>query len=163
MRRALATMALLTLLLAGCSDDSDDDSAAATTTTTVAATTTISVDTNFTGEGSERFCELARTYRERLDELGTTDPTQLRALATEAEAAIKEAQEVAPDEIRGDVQLVAAASISFFEVLAAANYDLTKVSPDALSGLQRPEVQASTQRLTAYTQNVCGLTTTTTP
>ena len=160
MRRALAAVALLTLLLAGCSDDSDDDSAAGTTTT-VASTTSISVDTNFTGEGSERFCELARTYRERLDELGTTDPTQLRALATEAETAIKEAQEVAPEEIKGDVQLVAAASISFFEVLAAANYDLTKVSPDALSGLQRPEVQASTQRLTAYTQNVCGITTTT--
>ena len=160
MRRALAAVALLTLLLAGCSDDSDDDSAAGTTTT-VASTTSISVDTNFTGEGSERFCELARTYRERLDELGTTDPTQLRALATEAETAIKEAREVAPDEIKGDVQLVAAASISFFEVLAAANYDLTKVSPDALSGLQRPEVQASTQRLTAYTHNVCGITTTT--
>ncbi len=162
MRRALAAVALLTLLLTGCSDDSDDDSAAGTTTT-VASTTSISVDTNFTGEGSEQFCQLAGTYRERLDELGTTDPTQLRALATEAETAIKEAQEVAPEEIKGDVQLVAGASISFFEVLAAANYDLTKVSPDALSGLQRPEVQASTQRLTAYTQNVCGLTTTTAP
>ncbi len=162
MRRALVTTVLLALVLAGCGGDSDDAEPAGGTTTTAAAGTATpgSVDTNFTGQGSERFCGLARSYRERLDKLGTTDPTQLRPLATEAETAIKEAQAAAPSEIKGDVQVVAAVSMAFFQQLAKVNYDLTKMPPDAVSGLQRPEVQASTQRVAAYSEKVCGVTTT---
>ncbi|MDP8936930.1 MAG: hypothetical protein M3O23_04260 [Actinomycetota bacterium] len=164
MRRALLTMVVLTLLLAGCGGDSDDaEPAGATTTTTVGTATPGSIDTNFTGEGSERFCGLARSYRDRLDKVATSDPTQLRALANEAETAIREAQAAAPNEIKGDVQVVAAASTAFFQQLARVNYDLTKMPPDAVSGLQRPEVQASTQRLSAYAEKVCGLSTTTVP
>ncbi len=164
MRRALATVALLALLLAGCGGDSDEAGPAATTTTTAptGAATPGSVDTNFTGEGSEAFCGLARTYSERLNKLGTSDPTQLRPVALEAENAIREARAAAPPEIRGDVRIVADASSAFFEQLARVNYDITKMPPDAAAGLQRPEVQASTERLEAYTQKVCGLTPTTT-
>lgn len=165
MRRALVTTVLLTLLLAACGGDSDDAGpAAVTTTTTTAGTATPgSIDTNFTGQGSEQFCGLARSYRERLDRLGTTDPTQLRGLANEAQTAIKEAQVAAPPEIKGDVQVVAAASLAFFEQLGRVNYDLTKMPPDAAAVFQRPEVQASTQRVGAYTEKVCGISTTTVP
>lgn len=164
MRRTLVTGMLLTLLLAGCGGDSDDAEPAAGPTTTGAtgSATPGSVDTNFTGQGGERFCELARAYRQRLDRLGTTDPTQLRELSTEAETAIREAQAAAPPEIKGDVQVVAAASTAFFQQLARVNYDATKLTPEALAVTQRPEVQASAQRLEAYSQKVCGLSTTTT-
>ena len=158
MRRAVATMGLLTLLLAGCGGDSDDAAPGAGPTTTAAAATPGSVDTDFTGQDSERFCELLRTYNTRFEGLGITDPTQLKALATEAEAALREAVALAPAEVKGDVNVVAAASTGFFKVLAQANYDFTRVTPDALAGLQTPEVQASTQRLGAYGQKVCGLT-----
>lgn len=161
MRRALATTVLLTLLLAACGDDSEDAAPAPTTTTT--AITRGPVGTDFTGEGSERFCELARTYRQRLDRLGTTDPAQLRELSMEAERAIREMEAAAAPEVRGDVQVVAAASIAFFQALARVNYDLTKMTPEAVAGLQRPEVQAASQRLAAYSENVCGMTTTTVP
>jgi hypothetical protein len=163
MRRTFATAALLALVLAGCGGDSDDsESAPATTTTAVAAggATPGSVDTNFTGEGGETFCNVTRTYIQRLEKLGTTDPTQLKPLAQEAEAAIREARAAAPAEIKGDVEVVAAASTAFFQQLARVNYDATKLTPDALGLTQRPEVQASAQRLEAYSQKVCGITTT---
>ena len=159
MRRAMATLALLTVLLAGCGGDSDDE--AGGTTTTTAPATSVSVDTNFTGEGSERFCQLARSYLERTDQLTVSNPEQLRAAVTEAEANITETVAAAPAEIKGDAQVVAGAFTNLVRVLEQAGYDFTKVPPDALSGLQRPEVQASTQRLSAYAQKVCGLTTTT--
>ena len=161
MRRAVATLAVLTVLLAGCGGDSDDE--AASTTTSTAPATSVSVDTNFTGEGSERFCELARTYLDRTDQLTVSDPNQLRTAVAEAEGTIQETVAAAPAEIKGDVQVVAAAFATLVQVLTQANYDFTKVSPEAHSGLQKPEVQASTQRLSAYTQKVCGITTTTVP
>lgn len=165
MRRALVTAVLLALVLAGCGGDSDEAEPAGGTTTTAAVDTATpgSVDTNFTGRGSERFCGLARSYRDRFDKLGAADPTQLRTLSTEAEKALKETQDAAPPEIRGDVQVVTAASLAFFQQLAKVNYDLTKMPPDAVSGLQRPEVQASSQRMIAYTEKVCGISTTTVP
>ena len=155
MRRTLATIALLTVLLAACGGDSDDSESSSPTT----AATPGSVDTNFSGKGSERFCSLARGYRDKLDQLGTTDPNQLKILAQEAEASIKDAVAAAPSEIKGDVQVVASASSSFFQQLSRVNYDITKLSPDALSSLQKPEFQAATQRVGAYTQKVCGITT----
>ncbi len=163
MRRTLAIAALFALVLAGCGGDDDSESSAPpTTTTTVAAGTATpgSIDTNFTGEGGETFCNLARTYSQRLDKLGTTDPTQLKPVAEEAETAIREARAAAPAEIKGDVEVVAAASTAFFQQLARVNYDLTKMPPDAAAGLQKPEVQASAQRVEAYSQKICGITTT---
>jgi len=164
MRRTLVTGMLLTLLLAGCGGDSDDAEPAAgpTTTTTAAAATPGSIDTNFTGQGGERFCEVARTVQQRLAKLPQANPTELRSLATETEAAIRELQAVVPPEIKGDAQVVFGASIAFFQELARVDYDATKLTPEALAVTQRPEVQASGQRLEAYSQKVCGLSTTTT-
>lgn len=162
MRRTLVTLALLSLVLAGCGGDSDDgETAAATTTTTVATgpATSGSIDTNFSGEGSERFCGLVRTFRDRRDRLGNTDLTNLKPLVTEAESGLKELVVAAPAEIKGDAQVVAAAFTSFVQLLERVNYDATKLSPESLAQLQRPEVQASTQRLEAYGQKVCGVTT----
>ncbi len=164
MRRPLVVVVLLTLVLAGCGGDSDDAESAVepATTTTTSAAGTGAADTNFTGEGSEAFCGLARTYSERLNKLATSDPTQLKPIADEAEAAIREARAAAPPEIRRDVEIVAAASTGFFQQLARVNYDITKMPPDAAAVFQQPEVQTATQRVEVYSQKVCGITTTTT-
>ncbi len=162
MRRTLATVALLSILLAGCGGGSDDaDTAGATTTTTVAtnSATPGSIDTNFSGEGSERFCGLVRTFQERRDRLSNTDLTNLKPLIGEAQRALGELVAAAPAEIKGDAQVVSTAFTRFVQVLERVNYDATKLSPEALADLQRPEVQASTQRLEAYAQKVCGVTT----
>ena len=153
MRRTLATIALLTILLAACGGDSDE---AEPSRTTAGSATPGSVDTNFSGQGSEKFCSLARGYRDRL---GTTDPAQLKALVQEAESSIKDLVPAAPSEIKGDVQVLASGASAFFQQLARVNYDITKLSPDAISSLQKPEFQASTQRLGAYSEKVCGIST----
>jgi len=155
MRRTLATMALLTVLLAACGGDSDE--AEPSSTTAAGSATPGSVDTNFSGKGSEKFCSLARGYRDRLGQLGTTDPAQLKALVQEAESSIKDLVPAAPSEIKGDVQVLASGASAFFQQLARVNYDITKLSADAISSLQKPEFQASTQRLGAYTEKVCGI------
>ena len=135
MRRTLVTGMLLTLLLAGCGGDSDNAEPAGGPTTTVAAgpPTSGSTDTNFTGANSGPFCDMARKYGARRDQLTVSNPNQLRAVVTEAEAAIRDAVAVAPAEIKGDVQVVAAASAKFFKSLADANYDFTKVPPEGIS------------------------------
>lgn len=164
MRRALLTTVLLALLLVACGGDSDDTKpAGATTSTTAVGTATPgSINTNFTGEGSERFCGLARSFSERRDRLGDTDLTNIKPLVVEAESGLRDLVAAAPNEIRTDAQVVAAAFTSFMKALERVNYDATKLPPDAMSGLQKPEVQVSGQRLVSYSEKVCGITTTTT-
>lgn len=154
MRRTLATMALLTVVLVACGGDSDDAQPSTPTTAAVPG----SVDTDFSGKDGEKFCSLVRSNLPRLDQLGTTDPAKLKALVEEAETVFKDAAAAAPSEIKADVQVTAAAYSAFIRQLGQVNYDITKLSPDSLSGLQRPEVQASAQRLSAYTEKVCGIT-----
>jgi hypothetical protein len=163
MRRTLAIAALFALVLAGCGGDDDSESSAPpTTTTTVAAGTATpgSIDTNFTGEGGETFCGLLRSYQEQRDRLSNTNLTDLKPLMTEAETGLKALVAAAPAEIKSDALVVAAGFERLLTVLEGVNYDATKLNPDALAGLQTPEIQASSERLEAYSQKICGITTT---
>jgi hypothetical protein len=162
MRRALAAVALLTVLLAGCGGDSDEAEPSRATTTTAGAATPGSVDTNFTGKDSERFCTLLRNYNDKFAQLGSPleQEAQRKTLAQEIDSAINEARAAAPPEIKGDVQVVAAALSGYIQELAKVNYDVSKVSfsSPGVVALQKPEVQASGNRLNAYLDKVCGIT-----
>ena len=161
MRRTLAACGLALLVLAGCSGGDDDTATPAPSTTAPAAaggpTTSLrTVDTNFTGQGSAEFCNLARTYTERSSQLGpSATPAQLRTVAREGQTAINQALNAAPAEIKNDVQIIATAFGGLLTDLETANYDVTKVAPASFARLQAPEFGTASQRFQAYVRNVC--------
>ena len=157
MRRTLATMALLTVLLAGCGGDSDEPEESGTPAT---AATPGSVDTNFSGKDSEKFCSLLRNYNDKFSQLGAPqEEARRKVLAQDIDSAINEAKTAAPPEIRSDVQVVAGALTGYIQELAKVSYDPARVSFSSagVTGLQKPEVKASGERLNAYLTKVCGL------
>ena len=160
MRRTLAACGLALLVLAGCSGGDDDTATPAPSTTVAAAggpTTSLrTVDTNFTGQGSAEFCNLARTYTERSSQLGpNATPAQLRTVAREGQTAINQALNAAPAEIKNDVQVIATAFGGLLTDLETANYDVTRVAPASFARLQAPEFATASQRFQAYVRNVC--------
>jgi hypothetical protein len=158
MRRTLAACGLALLVLAGCSGGDDNDAAPAPTTIAAGgpSTTLRTVDTNFTGQGSAEFCNLARTYNDRFTQIGANaTPAQLRTVAREGQTAINQAVNAAPGEIKSDVQVIANAFGGLLTDLEAVNYDVTKVTPATFARLQAPEFATSSQRFQAYMRNVC--------
>jgi hypothetical protein len=160
-RTTFVVCAVALLGLVGCSDGSDK----ASSTTTAAplatgpTTTLRAVDTSFTGQGSANFCNLAKTYNEQSKNVASAaTPTQLRTVVRDGRTAITQAVAAAPAEIKGDMEVLAAAFIDLSDAFDKANYDASKVNPASLSKLQAPEFQVSTQRFQAYLRNICKVT-----
>ena len=159
-RSTLVACGLALLVLTGCSSgDDDEDAAPAASTAPAGPTTTLrAVDTTFTGQGSGEFCTLARTYTERFANVGnpgSSSPAQLRTLANEGRTAITQAANVAPPEIKADLQLIATTFTNLLAELEKANFDATKVAPTAFAPLQTPEFGRASQRFQAYSRDVC--------
>lgn len=116
------------------------------------------VDTRFTGQGSAEFCNEARTYSERSKNVAApSTPAQVRSVAQEGQAAINQAVNLAPTEIKPDIQVIAAAFGSMLSELEKVNFDVSKVTPATFAKLQEPQFATSTQRFQAYVANVCKL------
>jgi hypothetical protein len=141
------------LVLTSCGGGDSEETAA--TTAPAASATTAPV---LSGRGSGEFCEMVATYGDRVTGLSraASTPAQVQQLATELGTAIQQTVAVAPDEIKTDVTLVAAAATDFLAGLQRAGYDLNKLPQESLQKFQAPDVQAASQRLTTYAQTVCG-------
>lgn len=63
----------------------------------------------------------------------------------------------------GAVATLVSAEKTLFDALSAANLDMTKISPDALSGFNTPAVTTASQQVEAYLAIACGITSPTTP
>ncbi len=163
MRRTLAACAVALLVLAGCSGGGDDKAAPTTsapagTAATGPTTTVRPVNTSFTGQNSAEFCNLARTYNDRSTSVSpNATPAQLRTVAREGQAAITQAVNSAPAEIKPDVQVLANTFGALLTELEKVNYDIARLPPAALQSLQAPEFQQSTTRFQAYVRTVCGV------
>lgn len=148
------------LVLVGCSGGGGGKQAAPTTSAATGPATTVRpVDTSFTGQDSAQFCALAKTYNERFTQVSPeATPAELRTDSREGQAAISQAVNAAPAEIKNDVQILSAAFGTFLAELEKVDFDGAKLSPSALSELQTPEFQRSTMRFQAYIRTVCGVT-----
>jgi len=69
----------------------------------------------------------------------------------------RQAIEAAPSAIKADLQTLDAASSKFYAALATANFDMTKLPPDATAGFSAPELQAASTRVLAYVKDHCGI------
>ncbi len=142
------------MLVAACSDDDGADERDAAPTTT---------EVRFTGDAGSSFCS-------RLRDLDLGDALQDQATTPEDVAAgfgallalLDELAGLAPEEVRGDVELLGAGIGALDEALAVVQYDWDALasSPQAsavAAATNDPAFTVAGDRLVAYRGQVCGL------
>ncbi|HVM13166.1 MAG TPA: hypothetical protein VM287_02415, partial [Egibacteraceae bacterium] len=152
MTRIRTTLAICGLAAALLSCSSGDDKKKEVSPTTAGGPTTVRpVDTSFTGQNSAEFCALAKTYRDRSNNVRPgSSPAELRAAAEDGRSAINDVLSAAPEEIKPDVEGVAAALGAVVTELEKVGFDTTKAPPAAFAPLQDPEFQTAAARFQAY-------------
>ena len=154
MRRLFLSVGLAAVLgLTACGGgDSDDDAAPATTAAPPPTTAAVGND-----QAGTPFCGLARTYTEKFSTIlaSANDPVRLRAVTTDAEAAIRQAQATAPAEIKSDVTVVATTARQVLTALQKNNFDLAGTSE--ITKLQEPAFQTSLANMNRYARAHCGV------
>ncbi len=148
MRRSLVAVALVCVVaLVGCGDDDDESASSGVTTATTAAATP--------GRGG-RFCELLRSYNDKYNRTrNVTEPEQLRDLLRTARTDVKEAQEVAPPEVKADSELVARVIDEYVKELEKVDFQTSRIPADTLQRLLSPDFLAAAQRIEAYGRANC--------
>jgi len=149
MRRVLVSVLAMTALLAlGACGGSDDDDETTSPTTAAGPVST----TTFKGDANSPFCQLGRANNARLQAIGAAaaNPDELDRVLRDAAPAVRQAADIAPDEIKKDVDLLADA----FEDLLES---LDEGQPD-LGAIVSPEFTTAAQNLTNYGRDVCGIT-----
>ena len=154
MRRLFLSVALAAVLgLTACGGgDSDDDAAPAPSTSPPPTTALVGND-----QAGTPFCGLARTYTEKCSTIlaSANDPVRLKAVTTDAEAAIRQAQSTAPAEIKSDVTVVATTARQVLTALQRNNFDLAGTSE--ITKLQEPAFQTSLANMNRYARAHCGV------
>ena len=131
----------------------------------------ITIDTTFTGKGSEAVCNYAKDLQS-VDLTG--DPTKapdLKATFTKIEDVLNNIKDKAPDEIKADVTTMFAGYQKLIDLYKKYDYDTAKMvdaaskDPDIaaqFASIDSAEIAAASARVSAYFSNVCGITTATT-
>ncbi len=147
-------------LLASCSDDEPADDAATTAADTTTTTTTAPT---FTGNAGSPFCNLLDDV-DLATVLGGVDgePAAVASAFQQLVDLLVQAAELAPDEIRADVALVADGMVSLDAALAAVDYDFDALAASPSSGevieaVNDPAFADAGVRLSAYRTQACQL------
>ena len=163
MRKLLVLLCLATLTLAGCGDDTDSGSDADTGADAAGTSEEGSGggdDTDFSGDGSGDFCELARKYEEDFEDTGDASTADdVKKEYQELTAAIDELADEAPDEIQADVEVVNKAFTTFYETLEKYDFDATKIPESEADKLEldSDEIEAASNRVESYFEKVCDI------
>jgi hypothetical protein len=175
----LALVVAAALLAAGCGDSSPAVSAASETAasateaptsepagTAPADTGEVTIDTNFSGEGSGEVCRYAKDLEQSGAFSGDTELDKKQF--DEFQSAIQNMQAKAPDEIKGDLEKFGQAIAALRSIYEKYDYDESKIAaaaasdPDiasALTTLSDPEFEQASGRVEAYFEQVCGIST----
>jgi ABC-type phosphate/phosphonate transport system substrate-binding protein len=114
------------------------------------------------GLSQSQFCDLARKDRAAFNgaTIANASPTQVKDLYAKVRSALHQAQSAAPSAIKGDFDTFMTAYNPYLKALAAANYDLTKMTPTATRLLGTAQVRTASAHITQYLQQMCKLNTT---
>jgi len=156
MRKFLLVVSFAALAFAGCGGD---DGGSADTASEAGAG---AGDTDFSGKGSDAFCDLARDYAKKFDDAGQAETeTELADDYKEFSDAIDALADEAPGEIKADVQVVQQAFADLNALLEKHDYDFTKISEEeaATIDLESPEIESANTRIESYFEKVCKIDT----
>lgn len=170
MRRLLSLLVLTALLLTGAAckskattvetggaaDSSSDDGASNAENGDGDADDATTED--FSARGSGDFCKLAKDAQDLEDEdtESPDTPAEYRAERDKFLPLIQDMKESAPSEIKKDVEIALAYLEKFYEVLEKYDYDFAKIPQGELDF---EATEASSNRVSAYTETVCKLDT----
>jgi hypothetical protein len=125
----------------------------------------------FSGDDSGDFCNYLEDAKDDVDELDLSEdlgPEALEDSFQKGRDALDGAVDRAPDEIRADVEKLSEYFGRLDDLLAEFDYSYTKLAQEAQSNPQAvaefeeltsdPDLEAATERLEAYTEEVCGIT-----
>jgi hypothetical protein len=178
-----AGAALVALLLAGCGGDNSPSATPAATSATTSggsSQTTASgggdastTSPSFSGSGNSDFCGFAKDLENSDLANGLTgENADLKGAFTQLNDALSKAEDKAPSEIKADIKTMGDAFKQYSDVLAKYDYDVAKLTaaaqkdPQVLAQatalLSDPKVEEASTRVTAYAEQVCGITTDTT-
>ncbi len=151
--------------LFGCSSSSKSAATGGSTATTTASAASSGGATASTvkATGGGSFCtKVASSINNAVSKAATlaqsgSGPAALKALYAQTRQQEQDAANSAPSAIKGDLQTIFGVSNAFYDALAAANYDFTKVDASALAKLNTPAVQTATQNVTTYVKDHCGI------
>jgi hypothetical protein len=172
----IAGGALVALLLAGCGGDNSASVSSATTSrgsaTTSGASSASGTTTtpSFKGDKNSDFCDVAKDIASGDIANGlTADTSDMKSGIQKANDTLAKAKDSAPTEIKQDVATVADAFKKFSDLLAKYDYDLGKLSAaaqkdpqlqqQATDVLNDSKVEDANNRIVAYAEQVCGVTT----
>jgi hypothetical protein len=147
---------VVALVLSGCGSSKKTTATASATGTTAAPKTTSAP--NFHGSSNSKFCDLARQLEAKAQVSPNAD---LKTTYAQLDSEISQILAVTPSAIKADMVTLTTGIRKIRDALAAANYDVTKLDPSSLQSLDSPEFKAAGDRVSAYGQQVCGITTTT--
>jgi hypothetical protein len=173
MRRSISLVALAAVLVLGATACGGDDASSSSDTTAVSSAAT-GGDSGSTATGD--FCEASREQLARAttggqqELLGTVlpgllDPSkaeasraQLRKLTNDLREGNEAVVAAAPTEIRDDLDTLLSAFTALYDALEDADYDVTKVDIEALSGVpDDPKLEAAAGRVGTYYKDRCGI------
>jgi len=107
------------------------------------------------------YCGLARQYFkafERFGQAGT--PSELRSYYRDASAAVDRARQVAPTEVRADLEVVADTLGALTAGLEGIGYDFSRVGslpPELVARLRSQQFIDSSTRVASYSRDRCGI------
>jgi hypothetical protein len=113
------------------------------------------------------FCQQARVEQQAqqksASELAIDSPAALEKFEKQALTKLPGFVAIAPAPIKGDIQVLVAADQKLYSELAAVNFDIRKLNPSTLAGLQTPQFTKAADAIDAYLRQTCGITTTPSP
>lgn len=137
---------------------------AATTTTTTAPAPTTTTIAEVSGDSDSRWCQAVRAAQEddgesplNFNPFALTDPATAEQTLTEFLENIEMFEDLAPPEIEDDVGTVVGAFRSFYDIVAAAGFDVLALSEDDLAGLDDPALETAASNIDTYSTEVCGV------
>jgi len=88
---------------------------------------------------------------------GTDDAKDLKSQVQQEKAIEAAVLKISPKEIKGDLNVVFGALNQYFDAIAKADYDYTKIDPSLISAIGDPKVAAAEGRIDAYMEKTCGI------
>ena len=159
MRKLLIVLvSLLALFVGACGGGDDNSSNDAAGTSEEGSSEANDDDTDFSGKGSDDFCDQARVINED-DSFNNQNasPEETRQQAEDVLDAFEKLAEEAPSEIEDDIDLLFSALQPVFQAVVDGK-DLSQLTPEEqaeFDKLESPEFQAASDRVNAYIEKVC--------